>query len=118
MSKKTLLIGGAVLVAAWYFFIRKKTTTASTTTYQPGAPTKAGTTYTAIYKGATYPVGLNEGDFVKGPIYPEVYLLKGGQKLATTRDWWLQYFGDDYSNVKIVEQYKLIDVPTGATLSL
>ena len=63
-------------------------------------------------------VTLSENDFVKGTFYEEVYLLKNGVKRPVTRNYWLRYYGDNYGNVKVVDQSLLVDIPNGAVLDI
>lgn len=65
-----------------------------------------------------YPNGLSENDYVKSIVYDEIYVLKNGTKRPITRNYWLTYFGDNYENVKIVDQALLIDIPNGAILDI
>ena len=115
--KKNLLaiaLGGA---AVWYFFLRKKT---APTTMLPQAaviPTSAGQKYTAKFTGS-YPAGLKDNMFVKGVRYEEVYLLQNGQRLPVTGDWWLLHYGNDYSNINVIDDAILLSIPVGATISI
>jgi hypothetical protein len=102
MKKGNLIfiVGGLGLL--YYFFTRKKTTMLPNATISP----------------ASYPSGLKENDFVKGTFYEEVYLLKNGVKRPVTRNYWLRYYGDNYGNVKVVDQSLLVDIPNGAVLDI
>ena len=104
MKKGNLIfiVGGLGLL--YYFFMRNK----KTTTMLPNARIVP----------ASYPSGLSENDFVKGTFYEEVYLLKNGVKRPVTRNYWLRYYGDNYGNVKVVDQTLLVDIPNGAVLDI
>ena len=104
MKKGNLIfiVGGLGLL--YYFFMRNK----KTTTMLPNA----------TIRPASYPSGLSENDFVKGTFYEEVYLLNNGVKRPVTRNYWLRYYGDNYGNVKVVDQSLLVDIPNGAVLDI
>ena len=118
MEKQTkLYLGLAALGLAGFLFWKSKT--ASKTASKVQAP--------------TYPAGLQEGDFVRGPQVPRtglineglgateskygmaVFLLKQGKKLPVTNEWW-EKNGGDFSKIKTVTDSVLDVIPSGETL--
>lgn len=104
MKKGNLIfiVGGLGLL--YYYFMRNKKTIMLPNSKSNEMP--------------SYPSGLKENDFVKGTFYEEVYLLKNGTLRPVTRNYWLRYYGDNYGNVKVVDQSLLVDIPRGAVLDI
>jgi hypothetical protein len=98
MKKQNLIyiVGGLGILL--YFFMRNKNTTST------GA--------------SKYPMGFNEGDYVKGPFAADVYVLQNGTKRAIANRWWLANFGDNYENVKVVNPISLSQITSGPVLDI
>lgn len=110
MEKQTkLLLGLAAVGVAGYLFWKSKKKTASPEILQsPAAPVKAP-------EENKYPIGMKEGDVVKGT--PEdVYLLKAGMKHPVTYEWFMYNVGD-FGKVLRIEDGVLNLIPTGETLN-
>jgi len=103
MKKRNLIFIVGGLGILYYFFMRNKNTTS------------AVTTSSVLLR---YPIGFNEGDYVKGPFYEEVYVLQNGTKRAVANRWWLRNFGDNYENVKVVNPLLLNNIPNGPILDI
>ena len=103
MNKQTkLYLGLAALGLAGFLFWKSKKTASNAT------PVKA--------QEASYPVGLKEGDFLKGT--PEdIFVLKAGRKHKVTYEWWVYNVGNDFSKVQAVQDSVLNVIPTGETLT-
>ena len=108
MEKQTkLYLVLAALGVAGYLFWKSKKKTASKITDQAA-------TVKAPEEKYRYPIGMNEGDIVKGT--PEdVYFLKAGLKHPVTYEWFMYNVGD-FAKVKLIEDSVLNLIPTGETL--
>lgn len=112
LNTKNILILAGLAGVAFYLYKKKKnaeiskdeTAAVTKTAKKPAAP--------------TYPEGLKEGDYVKGGTEATVYVLKGGKKLPITYDWWIKYAADQWDNVKQLQQWQIMDIPVGETLTV
>jgi len=111
MKKGNLIFIASGLYLLYYFFSKNKSTSLLQITKSNEMPS-------VVPKVISYPGGLQENDYVKGTFYEEVYNLKNGVKRPVTRNYWLRYYGDNYGNVKVVDQSLLVDIPTGPVLDV
>jgi hypothetical protein len=105
MEKQTklYLVLAALGVAGYFLWKKSKKQAASV---PQGASKAPEVSY-------SYPVGLKEGDAVKGTT-EDVFMLKAGKKHPVTYEWWV-YNVNDFSKVKLVEDSVLNLIPTGET---
>jgi len=117
MKKGNLIFIAGGLYLLYYYFSRNKSSSILQINKSNEMPSVTTTTAPIfVPKVYTYSGGLQENDYVKGTFYEEVYALKNGEKRPVTRNFWLKYYGDNYGNVKVVDQVLLIDIPTGSVL--
>jgi hypothetical protein len=99
--KKGNLIFIVLGLGALYYYFNKKSSVTTITPVIPNSP--------------KYPVGLNEGDVVKGT--PEdVYVLLGGLAHPVTEHWFV-YNINDYSKVKRLDDYIINTLNKGEVLN-
>jgi len=119
MKKGNLIFIAGGLYLLYYFFSKNKSTSLLQITKSNEMPSVVPNVVPNIVpKVISYPGGLQENDYVKGTFYEEVYNLKNGVKRPVTRNYWLRYYGDNYGNVKVVDQSLLVDIPTGPVLDV
>ena len=111
MKKGNLIFIAGGLYLLYYYFTKNKGTSLLQIKKSNEMPS-------VVPKVISYPSGLQENDYVKGTFYEEVYNLKNGVKRPVTRNYWLRYYGDNYGNVKVVDQSLLVDIPTGPVLDI
>lgn len=106
MEKQTklYLVLAALGVAGYFLWKNSKKQAASVPQGAVKAPAEVS---------YSYPVGLKEGDAVKGTT-EDVFMLKAGKKHPVTYEWWV-YNVNDFSKVKLVEDSVLNLIPTGET---
>ena len=63
----------------------------------------------------TYPVGLTEGEYVKGTA-PDIYMLRMGYRIPMNAGYWTSHFGNSMSNVTQIDDFTLSYVPIKAQI--
>jgi hypothetical protein len=107
MKKGNLIFIALGLGALYYYFTRNKT---MTNTAPIKAADKKPDVLPVVYK---YPVGLKEGDLVKGTPEDVYYLTKGLAHPVTLK--WFVYNVNDFSKVQRLDDYIIAALNKGET---
>jgi hypothetical protein len=99
MKKQNLIFIALGIGALYYFFSKNKSSAAST----------------SVQSSPKYPVGLKEGDVVKGAA-ETVYVLLNGLANPVTEKWFV-YNVNDYSKVQRLDDYVINALDKGSVLN-
>ena len=85
------------------------------TSTQPPPPPAPKQAVAASAPQPTYPVGLTEGEYVKGTA-PDIYMLRMGYRIPMNAGYWTSHFGNSMSNVTQIDDFTLSYVPIKAQI--